>query len=650
MSGMQTLHFSFGPVQGFVAHARRTRDFWAGSYLLSYLAGCAMVAVEEHGGEVAFPDVRRDPLVVAIRTVRAAEREGRPVQVDGGPVGSLPNRFRASLPEGVDGQVCTAALYAAWQRVADHVFERIGSPQDVADRWRRQVTSTWDCIWVLTESGEVIDARKNLRSHIPPPEEGEKCSLCGERQELSGRGLGNPASRGAMREWWRQLRKRLGDEENSFDLQDSERLCAVCLTKRLFPLVAQEAIGWEVGRYFPSTYYVGAVPWLVRAIGEAPQEAAKLADATRDAGVPRAEAGTRVPSLLDAVNRVTGGDDDLRRSLVRLTQLDGKVFFEDALRAQDDWPEVVVPQLPQLIPALRQVYDLVGKPSPFFGLLVMDGDDMGALLRSIPSEKHRDVSAALLDFAHQVAREVEAHLGALVYAGGDDMLALLPVSKALDCALACRRAYQEAFAPLVQAGVVRPARSTISAAVVFAHVKTPLTQVIADAHRLLDSVAKEEVGRDALACRVWKRGGPVLTWAQPWDAPDGGVDALKHLTMAMRGLAPDLPRLPSAFLYRVRELFPVLPPGTDAEVVAQRKAVLAAELLASRDLRWPARTDRSEWSSATQREAASGLVARLLGVCQTWRRTAPEGSQPLEAGPLRPDGAMLVRFLAREEV
>jgi CRISPR-associated protein Cmr2 len=43
VKGKTCLHFSLGPVQGFVAQARRTRDFWAGSFILSYLAGQAML-------------------------------------------------------------------------------------------------------------------------------------------------------------------------------------------------------------------------------------------------------------------------------------------------------------------------------------------------------------------------------------------------------------------------------------------------------------------------------------------------------------------------------------------------------------------------------------------------------------------------------
>ena len=34
----QTFQFTLGPVQGFVAQARRTRDFWAGSFILSWLS------------------------------------------------------------------------------------------------------------------------------------------------------------------------------------------------------------------------------------------------------------------------------------------------------------------------------------------------------------------------------------------------------------------------------------------------------------------------------------------------------------------------------------------------------------------------------------------------------------------------------------
>ena len=52
---MRRLMVSIGPVQGFVAQARRTRDLWAGSFLLSWLTGKAMAAVTAAGGRILVP-------------------------------------------------------------------------------------------------------------------------------------------------------------------------------------------------------------------------------------------------------------------------------------------------------------------------------------------------------------------------------------------------------------------------------------------------------------------------------------------------------------------------------------------------------------------------------------------------------------------
>lgn len=43
---MRYFYFTLGPVQDFVSQARRTRDFWAGSFLLSWLSAVAMQSVK----------------------------------------------------------------------------------------------------------------------------------------------------------------------------------------------------------------------------------------------------------------------------------------------------------------------------------------------------------------------------------------------------------------------------------------------------------------------------------------------------------------------------------------------------------------------------------------------------------------------------
>ncbi|WP_083234961.1 type III-B CRISPR-associated protein Cas10/Cmr2 [Candidatus Marithrix sp. Canyon 246] len=73
-----------GPVQGFVAQARRTRDFWAGSFLLPWLAGIAMNSVKNQNGEIIFPLPDEDYL----KWIKGKGEKSPPHQ------GNIPNRFK----------------------------------------------------------------------------------------------------------------------------------------------------------------------------------------------------------------------------------------------------------------------------------------------------------------------------------------------------------------------------------------------------------------------------------------------------------------------------------------------------------------------------------------------------------------------------
>ena len=85
----------------------------------------------------------------------------------------------------------------------------------------------------------------------------------------------------------------------------------------------------------------------------------------------------------------------------------------------------------------------------YFAVLALDGDQMGAWLggehnRDGPTKQFRgDLSHRLSNFAlHCVRPIVEACDGRLIYAGGEDVLALLPADTAVDCARFLRAAYR----------------------------------------------------------------------------------------------------------------------------------------------------------------------------------------------------------------
>lgn len=633
----RVLHFAFGPVQGFVAQARRTRDLWAGSYLLSYLAGSAIRALEmvcgDEAGErtVIFPAVYSDPLMRVLRNVATSEERQFAARV-----GSLPNRFKASIPDSVNGDVCSSAIRVRWTEIAGVVRDRVNLPSESV--WNRQIAATWEFFWVVGEDAD-LDARKNLRSHLPPDEKGEKCTICGERQELSGHQGGN---RGEIDAWWsKHIRPNLA----KLDLGGRERLCAPCLVKRVFPRVAEKAIGWAVDRSFPSTSYMAAVGWIVRTLNAA-AENKEASEALRDfvgttgrLKVPRAESATRIAGI-----EVAAAASGIERNASEFTGLDGTVFFRDGVaNRQEFMPELNPEDRDLLLTELRELQKAVGtSANPFYALLLMDGDGMGRIL-SHHHNKQTLVTAALADFNAGVVDAVRSHDGRLIYAGGDDVLALLTVEQALDCAVACRTAYVEAFTQ--HAPFVVKAAATISAAIEYAHMQTPLSVVVRDAHRLLERVAKDGTGRDAVACRVWKRGGPVLTWSLPWtkmlrDEAGGTPTLVAEIQRRFEGGSAEPAQFSSKFFYKLRGLFEMLDSG--GETI---KRVMTAEYLAGRDVRWP-----KDWSEEQRRVEAEARVAGLLSLCRQQTRRVSNGVEDFEDGPLHDDGALLVRFLAQKDI
>lgn len=82
----------------------------------------------------------------------------------------------------------------------------------------------------------------------------------------------------------------------------------------------------------------------------------------------------------------------------------------------------------------------------YFAVLHMDGDRMGIRLSQFTNLKdHQEFSRTLAKFADQIVpdiiREYGGQTAQFIYAGGDDVLALLPLSHALRCADELRKAF-----------------------------------------------------------------------------------------------------------------------------------------------------------------------------------------------------------------
>ena len=667
MAELQRLQFSIGPVQGFVAQSRRTRDLWASSFLLSHLAAVAIERVCELDGAVVLPAWDDD----AKKSVREHD------------FGTVPNRFAADFTDVASATVAAdaarATLLEQWRKVADQIWscfvvEVANLGYGTKAIWDRQVANFWEISWVIGSPGEsdkLLAARKNWRTTPATVEPGDHCTLMSDRQELSGwiRSQG----KGKQETFWKKLREQHGI--GKLDLAEDERLCAISLIKRMFPKVANQVLGRDdiESNRWPSTAYVAAIPWLL-AVASNPktQDAArKFAQQVRKvAKNSLGERQTRIP-------RLQLWKQDTRDFL----SLDGNFFQKNAIVNARITP-LDVPQdrdadeRKKLAMALGELADKVNqKPSAFYAVLLMDGDSMGALLgdaRKLAEDGEQRATSALSQFSRSVPNIISEDNGITIYAGGDDVLAMLPLSDALPCAIKIVDAYQNAFAKQFSEPKAIQLRNgaTLSGAIVYAHYHTPLRDVLTTAHHLLDDIAKDATGRDSLAIGVFKSSGINAQWSAPWKhiredesgklRADGKciiddlVDSLKRTDAGRPG------EFSSGFLYNVRDRFAALTdnalsrPGEfgklseDLQRNSLFERVLEADYLRGLSHRG------GEEVAEQNKDKATEAIQRLLKLCQRVTRKnagipgAPDYRIVPEPDSLGIDGALLVRFLASE--
>ena len=240
---------------------------------------------------------------------------------------------------------------------------------------------------------------------------------------------------------------------------------------------------------------------------------------------------------------------------------------------------------------------------------------MGKLLRL--DEDHA-VPAALGAFALGVEAVVQDHCGVTVYAGGDDVLALLPIDSALDCAAALRAHWLDT---MTKHGVGTSTGLTVTAstAVIFAHFRLPLRSVLREAHHQLDDVAKAANGRDSVALALLQSGGKRTGWVSTWE--DGsGAPVLPRLGELIEMLRKDIGRgdggvYPRGFFHKLRDRYPILVHSDRDRLLDGITPALVEQLFVAEYLR----TQRD--SSATP-EQAQAAIAALLELCWPMR---PQG-------------------------
>lgn len=195
----------------------------------------------------------------------------------------------------------------------------------------------------------------------------------------------------------------------------------------------------------------------------------------------------------------------------------------------------------------------------YFAVLALDGDQVGKWIGGEFTDKqqleahHMDFSAALGDFALNKARLiVQSHDGRLIYAGGDDVLAIVPAETALDCARLLRAAFLEATSGIKGKDKYRNEKvPDCSVGISIAHFKSPLQDAIREAQRAEKRAKRAQdkggLGRSAVAVTLMKRSGEIIEWGCQWDSK--GLELYQEIARKMQDK-----ELSAKFPHRVSQL------------------------------------------------------------------------------------------------
>ncbi len=508
---------TLGPVQEFIAQSRRTRDLWYGSHVLSELGRAAACALLDNGGVLVFPALSKsDPELVPCPA---------PLRTSGTPPLNVPNKLLAEVPIGTHpaelARKTREAVLQFWRKkVAAPVKERCASilANDIDAVWEEQVdsfvefTAAWVPLGDYAEARRQVEravaARKNLRDFSPwTKQRGNvpKSSLDGARETV----LSAP----------RAPRQRDAMLVQKYRIAGGEQLDAVGLVKRA---------GGDPDQFVP-VVNVALASWLHLASREASGDLEELRKACLELGlsrVARKDLPCAKPFLFDAS--------------VLLPSRWKSVFEEQGLQGDPaSWGQ-------------RYVSPLLGRlsePYPYVACLVADGDRVGRAIDSLGSaDEHRTFSRVLSGFAEQTRRIVEQeHRGALVYAGGDDVLAFLPLPEAIACADALRCRFSELVASACN-NLSADARPTLSIGLGVGHVMESMGDLLA-LGREAEKLAKRD--RNALAVVVDKRSGGRRTWSARWN--ESPIDMLSRAATLLED------RLPSRKVYEVARTLLRLP-------------------------------------------------------------------------------------------
>jgi CRISPR-associated protein Cmr2 len=463
--------FTIGPVQSFIAQARKTKDLYIGSKLLSDLIDKVMKEITKinNSYEFIFPSES---------------------------IKFKPNRFliRIKINDIQNlGEKIEKFIKKEFENYSEYIFKAQFKDKNKPRNFDNQIENFLDIRWVSLpfnnkneyaekheELERMLGGLKNTRKFKQINngfgEIGRKCSLCGERNILFFSRVNKD-------------KKPVFIQDDAFEINDhftmmnrGEGLCAIGFIKRFY----------RDRREYPSTAKITLLDWLI--------------NIQKD--------------KCDNYKRYFSNFDEQLFYKENLTKkyLEKYGYFKNNIDIEEAKKE------------LGDLYKRYGKPPKYYALVMLDGDNMGEWLsgkylmdKNKLYEFHRTISKSLGDYAESVENIVLENKGKLVYTGGDDVMVFVNLEHMFDIVGNLRNNFPkfENLGIELNSNIV----STVSAGIAIAHYKTPLQEVLKWARNMEKKEAKEKGGRDAFAIAVLKHSGEIHKTVWKWDLNSDGENS-----------------------------------------------------------------------------------------------------------------------------
>lgn len=605
--------FSINPVQSFISKARKLRDFWIGSIVLSWLAFEGIVWIIENLGcdNVIYPSLIDQNLVYQYLKMKGIINGNEEYILNkSSTIASFPNKFLFFIPfdnaDDISVEIKNTIL-AKWQNIKHGIMEllindlSIGE-DNVKDILDRQFDSYWDFNWSAVkiinnnfidtvkplideqnfrEKKEIFEifckideslntkreknvfnseislmsigqyysishtllqgllaSTKQIKKVNRKPENGEKCVMCGEYEVFNTFNAHQRVEFGSKdyKDNIRGIWKKIVDKYSDIEVKENEKLCSICLAKRLFKRIMEKQknhILYDLIKdsdNFPQTSEIALYSYFLR-------------NNITDKAKRREIAQKKFENKKEKID-----DTDNADNYYAILKMDGDKMGDliNGKTIGSTWETIIHPTIVEKI-----------KDENFFKDISKEWQKILKIKRNVTPSIHMAISESLSDFSNYTVRSiVEKYDGRLIYAGGDDVCAILPTCNAIKAANEIRNYYISNFNKInlkngsilleningnynpsegklsVNLGVAE--NISISAGILICHYKAKLSHMIEESDNILEK-AKKEGGRNSVAICLKKRSGQERYFVSKWndDKLNDFIEVSKNITKSI---------------------------------------------------------------------------------------------------------------------